>query len=325
MLKLCSERNIALAYIRTLQSCYWVLCKDHNTEHWYMFLQGYTLLLRVFIQIFEAPLLPKHRALLESNPSPISMFILLTLGFESELSCPPVHVLLYWSDNYFTSLLGMAITIFGSLYKWVDSFAQTSKKHQQLIIDFTEQSTHAYLRWQVVRMWIGRTSSHYAFARFIGMINSYWTKWLSRCCKKMQVVSALVVKYIGERSLTKTLETEKKLISSQFAHQIQINSLVNCCSYSKCIRKVPEPEMKQDFSQSTRMRTAELPELFDSDARLVGPEPAEYTLTICSSCRLVRYCSKQCQKSDWKEHKTWCKEIALVRESAIKVMHESEK
>ena len=28
----------------------------------------------------------------------------------------------------------------------------------------------------------------------------------------------------------------------------------------------------------------------------------------CSRCKLNRYCSRECQKNDWKEHKTICKE-----------------
>ena len=34
----------------------------------------------------------------------------------------------------------------------------------------------------------------------------------------------------------------------------------------------------------------------------------------CARCNLAAYCSRDCQKADWKEHKTKCKEIAAVTE-----------
>ncbi|KAI1456208.1 hypothetical protein F4805DRAFT_433530 [Annulohypoxylon moriforme] len=30
----------------------------------------------------------------------------------------------------------------------------------------------------------------------------------------------------------------------------------------------------------------------------------------CSGCKKVRYCSKDCQKQDWKEHKSFCKHVS---------------
>ena len=33
----------------------------------------------------------------------------------------------------------------------------------------------------------------------------------------------------------------------------------------------------------------------------------------CGGCQLVGYCSRDCQKSDWKSHKDVCKEFPLVK------------
>lgn len=33
----------------------------------------------------------------------------------------------------------------------------------------------------------------------------------------------------------------------------------------------------------------------------------------CSGCQRVRYCSKSCQKADWKAHKIACRELAEAR------------
>ena len=37
----------------------------------------------------------------------------------------------------------------------------------------------------------------------------------------------------------------------------------------------------------------------------------EVKLLKCSSCMAVFYCSKECQKADWKAHKGWCKANAV--------------
>jgi hypothetical protein len=34
----------------------------------------------------------------------------------------------------------------------------------------------------------------------------------------------------------------------------------------------------------------------------------------CSVCKLVRYCSRECQRQDWKEHKKSCKKAAARKE-----------
>lgn len=37
-----------------------------------------------------------------------------------------------------------------------------------------------------------------------------------------------------------------------------------------------------------------------------GPEGDDQKLMFCSACKQVQYCSKACQKSDWKDHKIVC-------------------
>jgi hypothetical protein len=32
-------------------------------------------------------------------------------------------------------------------------------------------------------------------------------------------------------------------------------------------------------------------------------------LSFCNSCRSVSYCSRECQKADWKNHKSICKKL----------------
>lgn len=38
-----------------------------------------------------------------------------------------------------------------------------------------------------------------------------------------------------------------------------------------------------------------------------GLESVDSSLKQCGACRLVKYCSTSCQKSDWKAHKVSCK------------------
>jgi len=39
----------------------------------------------------------------------------------------------------------------------------------------------------------------------------------------------------------------------------------------------------------------------------------------CSVCRLVRYCSQECQLEDWKEHKKSCKKAAARKGGGKKI------
>lgn len=40
-------------------------------------------------------------------------------------------------------------------------------------------------------------------------------------------------------------------------------------------------------------------------------------MKMCKSCKLVRYCSIECQKKDWGIHKLLCKDINTAKESGI--------
>lgn len=42
-------------------------------------------------------------------------------------------------------------------------------------------------------------------------------------------------------------------------------------------------------------------------------------LKLCSNCRVVKYCSKECQKTDWKKHKMLCKTLAATRKDKNKL------
>lgn len=53
--------------------------------------------------------------------------------------------------------------------------------------------------------------------------------------------------------------------------------------------------------------------------RNVGGGP----LMACSRCKLVRYCSKDCQRKDWKAHKQTCKMMAESRSSPVATLTET--
>lgn len=41
------------------------------------------------------------------------------------------------------------------------------------------------------------------------------------------------------------------------------------------------------------------------------------SMKVCKSCKLVRYCDKECQSKDWSIHRSMCKDINTCKESGI--------
>jgi hypothetical protein len=55
-----------------------------------------------------------------------------------------------------------------------------------------------------------------------------------------------------------------------------------------------------------------LKEVFNMDMCTFCKAPLAFgKLLACAKCRQVRYCSKECQKNDWKKHKQFCKDPTL--------------
>lgn len=48
-------------------------------------------------------------------------------------------------------------------------------------------------------------------------------------------------------------------------------------------------------------------------------------LFACGQCRTTRYCSKDCQKSDWTKHKETCREKAASEENKVKLLENKSK
>jgi DNA-directed RNA polymerase subunit RPC12/RpoP len=44
-----------------------------------------------------------------------------------------------------------------------------------------------------------------------------------------------------------------------------------------------------------------------------------YAMTICGKCGIVRYCSVECQKAEWADHKNWCENAASKAEELGKI------
>lgn len=42
----------------------------------------------------------------------------------------------------------------------------------------------------------------------------------------------------------------------------------------------------------------------------------EKKMQVCSGCRSMHYCSRQCQRADWNTHRQWCRGMAASRDSA---------
>lgn len=53
-----------------------------------------------------------------------------------------------------------------------------------------------------------------------------------------------------------------------------------------------------------------------SSSICAGAECKEIGVSRCSACKVVLYCSRACQKNDWKRHKASCKQLAAAASKA---------
>jgi hypothetical protein len=54
-------------------------------------------------------------------------------------------------------------------------------------------------------------------------------------------------------------------------------------------------------------------------------ESKEKGSKLCARCRCISYCSRTCQLQDWKMHKPNCKEFALVKKNAKRILREKDR
>jgi hypothetical protein len=91
------------------------------------------------------------------------------------------------------------------------------------------------------------------------------------------------------------------------------------------------PLYKEGLSYSLRMfsngyRDAKTPTDFERDNPILAEchtggcrSRSKETLKLCSRCKIVSYCSKECQEKDFPDHKRHCKVLAELRKDKAKV------
>jgi len=92
--------------------------------------------------------------------------------------------------------------------------------------------------------------------------------------------------------------------------------------YSKVITKLYRDEDKRRESLPTHCRFCIYipPENFEPGFEKVAEKPwlvkekePPRTMMMCAQCHKVAYCSKECQRNDWKHHRRSCKPTAAKR------------
>ena len=71
-------------------------------------------------------------------------------------------------------------------------------------------------------------------------------------------------------------------------------------------------EVESEKSNNSSLDSDDDPDAFEMPdiCTTCGLSPPEVTLQKCSLCKLSKYCSKQCQKINWREHKFACSIVA---------------
>lgn len=98
------------------------------------------------------------------------------------------------------------------------------------------------------------------------------------------------------------------------AENVQINSQVSKCCYSKCVGGVAT--FIQNSKDSQRLRVLDETQNMKNIIRTSNgqlPDSPSQCLLLCQGCAITRYCCLSCQRNDWSFHKSWCRATKDVR------------
>jgi hypothetical protein len=113
---------------------------------------------------------------------------------------------------------------------------------------------------------------------------------------------------------SKKLSRKNRGMSDGEIQEMYSDSLVNM--FEKLLKSPPESLQFRAASGPVRPRIEPVPvddeTLFDCS----GPECENKTKTRCVGCGITHYCSKDCQRKDWKNHKTICNDAQAARAAA---------
>jgi hypothetical protein len=111
------------------------------------------------------------------------------------------------------------------------------------------------------------------------------------------------------------LPTSDPIFDSQFQRMIVIDNHGNCIDVIEYREGGAPTHNKNSFMTDTNPRTKPLSEEqyceyceYHSTTKTIIPKPELATATYlrCTGCRRVRYCSAECQKAHWLDHKANC-------------------
>ena len=68
------------------------------------------------------------------------------------------------------------------------------------------------------------------------------------------------------------------------------------------------PEIISQFFSPDALKDMDIDPLFGQQPRCFFCKTETSNLKICSKCKSVSYCSRDCQRQDWKLHKKYCEE-----------------
>lgn len=98
-------------------------------------------------------------------------------------------------------------------------------------------------------------------------------------------------------------------LSDMFRYETLIgvrNFLNHTCTGEKILTPLPPGQKLFSYVEVPETPVAGSETLKSKNCSICGNESA----TKCGGCRVKRYCSAECQRKDWKEHKKECKKIS---------------
>eukprot|EP00658_Telonema_sp_P-2_P065855 TRINITY_DN5500_c0_g1_i1.p1 TRINITY_DN5500_c0_g1~~TRINITY_DN5500_c0_g1_i1.p1 ORF type:complete len:476 (-),score=114.98 TRINITY_DN5500_c0_g1_i1:220-1647(-) len=198
-------------------------------------------------------------------------------------------------------------------------------------VQWLHNSDYAYLRFclfDAIRFAKQTNTEHYSRARqhyddiesTLHVVKEHYARHVLLRDRVKLIDNALKCIYVLRETAETTPATVQQLCTLQYDLG-QLFAAISGVGFQLCVHEENHPRVTPTPAEAALAqlhRNAGLADEPRSPARCANPtcDTGIQELMKCSGCKVNYYCSIECQKTDWKVHKSKCKELAVKKQNA---------